>query len=299
VSNSTLARHRKPPQRSPARSGRASRQQEPPAQPGGASRSPEAPAQPVRAFRLPKLPPIASALQSRSVRVAVTAVAALVLVFSFWPAATHWLTHQSGSEWAEQADVLGLQAGGALGVQARLQPEVISSGVAVAPEYLNPLRNVSDLTLERIDQGVDFSGSGPVYAVGDGVVIEASADNPGWDGGWITYQLTNGIDSGLVVYVAEDVTPTVQVGQEVTPLTVIGDMFEGGEGIEIGWAQPNGQNSESQLAVAGGIGGAGPFPTMVGFNFDKLLQSLGVPAAPNASEPASGLLPANYPTTFG
>jgi murein DD-endopeptidase MepM/ murein hydrolase activator NlpD len=299
VSNSTLARHRKPSQRSPARSGRASRQQKPAAQSGEASRPPQAPAQPVKVPRLRKLPPIASALQSRSVRLAVTAVAALVLVLSFWPAAAHWLTHQPGSQWAEQADVLGLQAGGALGVQARLQPEVISSGVAVAPEYLNPLRNVGDLTLERIDQGVDFSGSGPVYAVGDGVVIEASADNPGWDGGWITYQLTNGIDSGLVVYVAEDVTPTVQVGQEVTPSTVVGDMFEGGEGIEIGWAQPGGQNAESQLAVAGGIGGAGPFPTMVGFNFDELLQSLGVPAAPNATEPASGLLPANYPTAFG
>jgi hypothetical protein len=237
-------------------------------------------------------------LQHRSVRVALTAAAALVLLFSFWPAATHFLTEGSNPGWAEQADVLGLQAAGALGVQARLQPEMIKTGVAIAPLYLNPLRDVGDLTLERIDQGVDFSGSGPVYAVGDGVVIEAEADNPGWDGGWITYQLTNGIDAGLVVYVAEDVTPTVQAGQEVTPSTVVGDMFEGGEGIEIGWSQPGGTNAESQLTVAGGIGGGGPFPTMVGLNFDELLQSLGVPPAPNASDPASGLLPANYPTTF-
>jgi len=37
---------------------------------------------------------------------------------------------------------------------------------------------------------------------------------------------------------------------------------------------------------------------VVGTNFDALLQSLGVPAAPNYGEPASGLLPANYPTSY-
>ena len=228
-----------------------------------------------------------------------TAVAGLALLFSFWPAATHWLAQVPNSAWADESDVLGFQAAGDLGLQAKLQPEVVSVGVAVAPVYLNPLRNVGNLELERIDQGVDFSGSGPVYAIGDGVVTNASADYPGWGGGWITYQLANGPDAGLVVYVAEDITPSVQVGQQVTPSTVIGEMFEGGDGIEMGWAQPNSQNAESQLAVAGGIGGAGPFPTMVGANMDKLLQTLGVPPAPNATEPASGLLPANYPTNFG
>jgi hypothetical protein len=199
------------------------------------------------------------------------------------------------STWADEAGALGLQAGNALGVQARLQPEVVSVGVAVAPTYLNPLRNVSDLVLERIDQGVDFNGSGPVYALGDGVVLSAIADDPGWEGGWITYQLTDGPDAGLVVYFAEDVTPTVQVGQHVTASTVIGDMFAGSGGIETGWAQANGQNAESQTPEAGGIGGAGPFPTMIGLNFDELLISLGVPPAPNRYDIASGLLPSNYP----
>jgi hypothetical protein len=267
--SSTLARHRKPPQHPPARPGRASRPRKPPA--------------------------IVPVWRDKRIRVVATAVAVLVLLLSAWPVASHLLAHKSNPAWANEADVLGLQAAGALGVQARLQPEVVSTGVAVAPVYLNPMRGVSDLVLERIDQGVDFSGAGPVYALGDGVVINANADYPGWDGGWITYQLTNGPDAGLVVYAAEDITPTVQAGQEVTPLTVIGDMFEGGEGIEMGWSQPNGQNAESQLTVAGGIGGAGPFPTMVGLNFDKLLQSVGVPPAPNATEPASGQLPANYP----
>jgi hypothetical protein len=57
----------------------------------------------------------------------------------------------------------------------------------------------------------------------------------------------------------------------------------------------NGLSAESQAPEAEGIGGLGPFPTRVGVNFDELLVSLGVPAAPNVTEAASGLLPANYP----
>jgi len=325
VSTSTTARHRKPPQHSAARSSRAARQQKSATQPSQAVQPQQVPAQPVRAAetrqapaqpariiqpqqpavqadeapQAGKLPAIASALHNRTVRLVMTAVVALTLMFSFWPAAAHFLAQVPSGAWADEADVLGLQAAGALGLQAKLQPEVISMGVAVAPMYLNPLRDVPDLTLERIDQGVDFNGSGPVFALGDGVVLAASADYPGWEGGWITYRLSNGPAAGLVVYVAEDVTPTVQAGDQVTPSTVIGNMYDGGGGIETGWAQPSGLNAESQLTVAGGIGGAGPFPTAVGFNFDQLLQSLGVPAAPNAGEPASGILPAGYPANFG
>jgi hypothetical protein len=239
-----------------------------------------------------------SALRRNPIRVAAVAVVGAAALFSAWPAADHWISRASNQAWVGQADALGLQIAGSLGLQVRMQPEVVSEGVAVAPIYLNPLRDVSGLVLERIDQGVDFSGSGPVYALGDAVVTNAVAYSPGWGGGWITYQLTDGPDQGLMVYVAENVTPTVVVGQHVTPSTVVGDMFEGGDGIETGWAQPSGASAESQLPEAGGIGGAGPFPTAVGTNFDVLLQSLGVPAAPNYGEPASGLLPVNYPTSY-
>jgi hypothetical protein len=201
----------------------------------------------------------------------------------------------TSTTWVQQADALGLQLGTALGVQARLQPEVVSVGVAVAPVYLNPLRNTSSLVLERIDMGVDFSGTGPVYALGDGVVTNAESYNAGWGGGWITYQLTDGPAAGMMVYVAEDVTPAVQVGERVTTSTVVGTMFEGGDGIETGWAQSTGLSAESQLAEAGAVGGLGPFPTMIGLNFDELLQTLGVSLAPNAGQPPHGLLPANYP----
>jgi len=181
------------------------------------------------------------------------------------------------------------------------QAEAAAQAAAVATAYANPLRNVSGLVPERVDQGVDFAGSGPVYAIGNGVVTEAKGCCSGWPGGgWITYRLTSGPAQGLVVFLAEDVTPDVQVGQAVTSATVIGTMFNGGDGIETGWAMGDGstEEPESQAPEAGGIGAGGPFPTIVGLNFDELLQALGAPAAPNAGEAGSGALPQGYPANW-
>jgi len=144
--------------------------------------------------------------------------------------------------------------------------------------------------------GVDFGGSGQVYALGNAVITNATGNSAGWPGGgWITYKLTDGPDAGLTVYLAEDVSPTVQVGQHVSSATVIANMFAGSAGIETGWAQQSGLSAESQLPEAGSVGGNGPFPTRIGLNFEALLQSLGVPAAPNRDQSSYGLLPANYP----
>ena len=140
------------------------------------------------------------------------------------------------------------------------QPAPAASG------YLNPLRAVSGLVPERVDQGVDFAGTGPVYAIGDAVVTDAMGVNSGWPGGgWVGYQLTDGPDAGLVVYVAEDVTPTVQVGQHVSSATVIANMYNGGDGIETGWAAAQTSlTARVADAEAGGTGAGRPFPTMSG-----------------------------------
>jgi hypothetical protein len=270
--STALARHRKPQRSSPDRPDTGSRHR--------------------------KASPRVSKRRSKRILVVAAVVAGSALVVFVSPVVSHWTARTPSLAWVGQADALGLQAAaGLLGVQASQQTEIVSVGVAIAPVYLNPLRNVTDLVPERIDQGVDFAGSGPVYALGDGVVTNATGDSAGWPGGgWITYQLTDGPDQGLTVYVAEDVTPTVQVGQQVTPSTVVGDMFEGYDGIETGWAQPGGVSAESQLPQAGAIGGEGPFPTEVGLNFEELLQTLGVPTAPNRDQTAYGLLPPNYPT---
>ena len=189
-----------------------------------------------------------------------------------------------------------MRLAGTLGARDSQQPEVISVGVAVGPGYQNPLRDVSGLVPERVDMGVDFGGSGQVYALGDAVITNATGTSGGWPGGgWITYKLTDGPDAGLTVYLAEDVSPVVQVGQHVSSATVIANMFAGSDGIETGWAQQSGLSAESQLAEAGGVGGNGPFPTRIGLSFEELLQSVGVPAAPNRDQFPYGLLPANYP----
>lgn len=222
------------------------------------------------------------------------AVLVSALVFA-WPTAAHWLAKVSHP--AGVVDALGLSVAG-LVAPIGPQPQVVSVAVARrVSAYRNPFRALTGMTPQRIDEGVDFSGSGPIYALGDAVITGASSTNYGWPGGgWITYQLTNGPDAGLIIYVAEDVTPTVQVGQRVTTATQIATMWNGYDGIETGWAQSNGLSPESELSAAGSIGGYGPFPTKIGINFDELLQALGVPAAPNRYQPAYGILPAGYPT---
>jgi murein DD-endopeptidase MepM/ murein hydrolase activator NlpD len=260
--------------------------------------------------------------RNKAARVAAAAVAGSALLVAASLGTVRWLAAHHPAAALNQADVLGLPSAGAnqnlvskhpatLGAHgtqrpatpsARVtqQPKIVSVAVSRPgrPYYVNPLRGVSGLVPERIDEGVDFGGSGPVYALGDAIVTNAG-ENAGWPGGgWITYQLTDGPDQGLMVYLAEDVTPAVQTGQHVTPSTVIANMFNGGDGIETGWAQPTGVSAESELSEAGGIGGGGPFPTKVGLNFDQLLVLLGVPAAPNAGDIAYGLLPANYPTVW-
>jgi hypothetical protein len=239
-------------------------------------------------------------LRSKSARVAAIGVAVSALLFSFWPTANHWIAREPDLAWVAQADLLGMRLAGALGSRASQQLEVVSVGVAVVPGYQNPLRDVSGLVPERIDMGVDFGGSGQVYALGNAVITNATGNSAGWPGGgWITYELTDGPDAGLTVYLAEDVSPTVQVGQHVSSATVIANMFAGSDGIETGWAQQSGLSAESQLPEAGSVGGNGPFPTRIGLNFEELLRSLGVPAAPNREQSPYGLLPANYPPIRG
>ncbi len=203
------------------------------------------------------------------------------------------------SSYAAQASGAGSQPGNAATGPAVATVKKARHRPKPAPVYLNPLRAVAGLVPQRIDMGADFAGSGPVYPIGDAVITSATDTSAGWPGGgWITYQLTDGPATGLVVYVAEDVQPTVAVGAHVTPTTEIASMFNGNDGIETGWAMPDSTSAESQLPVAGGISGAGPFPTAVGANFDDLLQALGVPAASNAGQAASGLLPSNYPASW-
>lgn len=156
--------------------------------------------------------------------------------------------------------------------------------------YANPLRAISGLTPERIDQGVDFSGFGPIYAVGDGVVL--STNNSGWPGGtFIAVRLTDGPAAGLVMFSAEDINPSVQVGQSVNANTVLGQMYEGPNGIEMGWADPSGDGDTMARDYNEYHGGNS---TAFGYNFSQFLQSLGAPGGvlQNAPDP----MPISWPS---
>jgi len=157
--------------------------------------------------------------------------------------------------------------------------------------YSDPLRSINALTPERIDQGVDYSGYGPIYAIGDGVVL--STGNSGWPGGtFISYRLSDGPAGGLVVYAAEDIYPLVSVGQSVTAGTVLGTVYEGPSGIETGWANQSGDGTTMAID-AGQFSGANS--TAFGTNFSELLASLGAPPGVAQNDPPTGGLPTGWP----
>src|SRR5439155_22074231 len=77
--------------------------------------------------------------------------------------------------------------------------------------YANPFSQIRNLKPLRIDMGVDYSGSGPVLALGSGTVFNTSG--PGWPGGgFIGITLDSGRFAGLSYFVAESVRATVKVG---------------------------------------------------------------------------------------
>jgi hypothetical protein len=157
--------------------------------------------------------------------------------------------------------------------------------------YLNPLRAVTSLVPQEIDQGVDYCASGPVYAIGDAVVVNLY--EPGWPGGvFISYRLTSGPAKGHYVYVAENVTPKVVIGQRVTATTVVGVVHDAKTCLETGWADP----PSSPERAAAHLFYQGNNSTAYGLNFSALLQALG--ARPGLTQPhgSPGSLPPNWPT---
>jgi murein DD-endopeptidase MepM/ murein hydrolase activator NlpD len=196
---------------------------------------------------------------------------------------------------AEQAEEEAMAAQATKAAEATQAATAHPINVTVDPSpgsYANPLRAINALTPERIDQGVDYSGYGPIYAIGDGVVL--STGNSGWPGGtFISYRLSDGPASGLAVYAAEDIDPLVAVGQSVTAGTVLGTMYEGPDGIETGWADPSG-DGVSMANDAGQFSGANS--TAFGANFSQLLASLGAPPGVGQNDPPTGSLPPGWPT---
>ncbi len=102
-------------------------------------------------------------------------------------------------------------------------------------EYVSPFLSAAT---GRIDQGVDFTGTGPIAAVGDAEILATGA--PGWpEGGGVLYKLLGGSRAGQIIFVYEGVDATVHPGQHVSAGDQIATFRQGGS-IEMGFADASG-----------------------------------------------------------
>lgn len=147
---------------------------------------------------------------------------------------------------------------------ARIQPAPVippaAPAVITPAGYADPIG--TGLVREQVDMGVDFGGSGDLYALGDGTVM--STWNAGWPGGtFIVIRL----DDKKAIYYAEDITSAVTVTEKVHAGEKIGYAYGGG--IEVGWADPSGDGNTMAADL-----GEHYWPTAEGESMDALLASL-------------------------
>jgi hypothetical protein len=164
-----------------------------------------------------------------------------------------------------------------------------ATAAAGASGYVNPLANAS-VRAERIDQGVDYAGSGTIGALGPAVVTKVVPSGSGWEGGgYVEYKLTAGPYAGRYVYAAEGVTPTVSVGQTLSAGQPVATIVPGSStGVEMGFASGVG---ESSYASQYGGGYSEGQLTAAGQAFSNLLASLGAPAGLAEGRQAVGHFP--------
>jgi hypothetical protein len=170
--------------------------------------------------------------------------------------------------------------------------------LAKAPEnqrYCNPYRGLSSLAPERIDQGVDYGGAGPIYAMGPGTVdVYQNRNDSGWPGGtFVSYKLSAGPASGKTIYLAEniDLNPALQSGSFVYSGTVLGTLVDAFPDSESGWGVAGaGYTAEHSCYTEGCM-------TALGVNFNDLLVCL---KAPSGTQGTGGCCPqpTGYPTDW-
>ena len=137
--------------------------------------------------------------------------------------------------------------------------------------YVSPF---VDAVRGRIDQGVDFVGSGPIKAIGKARILKIGA--PGWPGGGgVLYRLLDGSHAGQVVFVYEGIAPTVHAGQLVMAGQQIGTFVPGSStGIEIGFADSNGVPLSHATYHEGDV-------TKWGRRMAEFLSTIGTPGSLN------------------
>jgi hypothetical protein len=165
--------------------------------------------------------------------------------------------------------------------------------------YTNPLQAVRGLRRRRIDQGVDYAGRGPILALGSGRVIKATNRDPGWlGGGVVVYRLSQGPFAGKYVYVAENITVNVKVGQTLRPGEKIATLHDTYPYMETGWASGKGDKTlaDADRHRCVPCSDVGDWSTIEGRNFDHLLVALGAPPGQLQPNPPKQSMPARWPS---
>jgi hypothetical protein len=155
------------------------------------------------------------------------------------------------------------------------RPPAPTPPAPVAGGYTNPLAGAS-VTPERIDQGVDYSGSGTLSAIGDGKVTYVGTSGTGWPGAFVEYQLSAGAYAGRYVFYAESISPAgLHVGQTVDAGQPIASV---NGGIEIGWGSGVGTQPLAQaLRQWSGGDDSSNVASPAGKSFSALIAQLGGP----------------------
>jgi hypothetical protein len=163
-------------------------------------------------------------------------------------------------------------------------------------KYCDPYRAITKLRPERIDQGVDYGGSGPIYAMGPGTIdVWRNRSDSGWPGGtFMSYKLTAGPAAGKTIYLAEniDLDPKLKTGSYVYNGTVLGTLVNASPDSESGWGVPGaGYTAEYSCYVEN-------CSTPLGINFNELLVCLKTPSGVNTG--STGCCPAvsGYPSSW-
>jgi hypothetical protein len=173
--------------------------------------------------------------------------------------------------------------------------------------YVNPLSEVSNLQPSRIDMGVDYSGAGPILALGRAKVMLAGDRFGGPESCWgktcvpapgdmIVYRLLDGPFAGRYVYVVENITVAVKAGQTVRAGQKIATLHQGSPNLEIGWATGRGVWTLAAARGHEGHGDPGGWSSVEGRNFNDLLVWLGAPSGYVTSIPPGQRMPRGWPT---
>jgi hypothetical protein len=181
--------------------------------------------------------------------------------------------------------------------------------------YKNPFRDLKNSHSMRIDGGLDYGGEGvgegPVYAVGPAKIVGVKTRGSGWpglgtanDGAYILYQLTDGAAKDRFIYISEDCTPKVNVGDVIPGAdTVICDYKDqlnpsfspiAGTHLEIGW----GDGSFNYVSWSDYKGAPNDFASNSGIDISKFLQKLGVAPGTVQGGPSTKMPPYDPPVSW-